>query len=345
MYFSNIFNVLILAGSYALLADPLLLAMSAYESYRRTVEIQFHSNLNVCRMDQVADGLLTLLLTAFAIKFIMVVLNPLSDYIYAIVTSTPYEKTEFNIASSIVSMLYLATISMLIFPYAPITIIIVPLMLFILLKWEKYIMLRLYRSPKRPWKAQKAGEVFSIFYLLSFFLVGVPSSTFFFSVSAFAKDCSIQDSYIHLCSNSTSMSNNVCGLRDSSVFFNLYSDPSYCPEGYPACICNYACGPFIYDNTNISPFRAQVESIFILDYIWQGLFTLPYGPWVIISVLFLTSTSLGNSLRVQTKSFAMKETALKTRMDALEASNKDKEKRLQKIKAIESQSNIRESFL
>ena len=345
MYFSNVFNVLILAGSYALLADPLLLAMNDYEYYRLLVEIQFHSNLNVCRMDQVAEGLLTLLLTSFAIKFMMVILNPLSDYIYAIVTGTPYEKTEFNIASSIVSMLYLATISMLIFPYAPITIVIVPIMLFILLKWEKYVMLHLYRSPKRPWKAQKAGEVFSIFYLLSFFLVGIPSSTFFFSVSSFAKDCSIQDSYTHLCSNSTNSTNNVCSLRDSSIFFDLYNDPTYCPEGYPACICNYACGPFINDNTNITPFRAKVESIFILDYIWEGLFSLPYGPWVIISVLFLTASSLGNSLRVQTKSFAIKETALKTRMDALEASNKDKEKRLQKIKAFESQSNIRESFM
>ena len=345
MYFSNIFNVLILAGSYALLADPLLLATNDYESYRRLVEIQFHSNLNVCRMDQVAEGLLTLLLTAFAIKFMMVILNPFSDYVYAIVTGGPYEKTEFSIASSIVSMLYLATISMLIFPYAPITIIIVPLMLFILLKWEKYIMLHLYRSPKRPWKAQKAGEVFSIFYLLSFFLVGIPSSTFFFSVSSFAKDCGIQDTYIHLCSNSTLDASNDCSLRESSVFYNLYSDTSYCSGGYPRCICTYACGPFVNDNNNIAPFRAKVESIYILNYIWEGLFTYPYGPWVIISVLFLTAASLGNSLRVQTKSFAIKETAMKTRMDALEASNKEKEKRLQKIKAIESHSNLRESFI
>lgn len=53
MYFSNTFNVLILAGSYALLADPLLLAQSGLDVYRRQVEIQFNAGLHVCRMDQV----------------------------------------------------------------------------------------------------------------------------------------------------------------------------------------------------------------------------------------------------------------------------------------------------
>jgi hypothetical protein len=81
MYFSNMFNVLILAGSYALLADPMLLAYPTFDYYRRLLEIQFHSNQSVCRMDQVAEGLFSLLLTAFAMKMLVVVLNPVSDYV------------------------------------------------------------------------------------------------------------------------------------------------------------------------------------------------------------------------------------------------------------------------
>lgn len=83
-------------------------------------------------------------------------------------------------------------LAMLMFPFAPLALIIVPLLFFLLLKWEKFVMLHLYRIPKRPWKAQKAGEVFSFFYLVSFFLVGIPSSAFFLSVTTFAKSCSIQ---------------------------------------------------------------------------------------------------------------------------------------------------------
>lgn len=298
-------------------------------------------------MDQVADGLFSLLLTAFGLKMLIVILNPLSDYIYALVFEIPYEKTAFDIASSIISMLYLATIAMLIFPYAPITIIIVPIMLAILIKWEKWVLLHFYRAPKRPWKAQKAGVVFSIFYLVSFFVVGFPSSTFFFSIATFPKSCEIQDAFINLCeSNSYNATSQSCSaLNTRSSYYDLYSNPSYCVGGYPSCICSSACGPFTLDSTNIAPFRTSILSIYGLDIVWAGLFTYPYGPWLLVSVFFLIAFLVANTMNVQYKVFAMKEQAMSSRIDALEASNKEKEKRLQKIKAFEARSSAHESFI
>lgn len=110
MYLSNIFNVVILAASYALLADPMLLGESQNVFLRRSLEITFNSSIHRCRMNQVAESLFTLLISAFVIKVVMMILNPLADILYNRVKGIAYQKTEFDIASGIVSMLYLATL-------------------------------------------------------------------------------------------------------------------------------------------------------------------------------------------------------------------------------------------
>ena len=152
---------------------------------------------------------------------------------------------------------------------------------------------------------------------------------------------------MHLCSDRPLISlNNTCSpLHTGSSYYDLYSRSDYCTTGYPNCICQYACGPFIGDNNNIEAFRAAIIDISGLDVVWSGLFTYPYGPWVLVVALLLTAFILRNTLRVQYKLFAMKEKALTARIDALEALNKEKEKRLQKIKAFDTRASLQESFI
>lgn len=80
-----------------------------------------------------------------------------------------------------------------------------------------------------------------------------------------------------------------------------------------------------------------------LDVVWAGLFQYPYGPWAVVIISVLSGLFLRNSLIVQQEVYIMKEQATRARIDALEASNKEKEKRLEKIKAFEA-ITTRDSF-
>lgn len=82
-----------------------------------------------------------------------------------------------------------------------------------------------------------------------------------------------------------------------------------------------------------------------LSIIWAGLFTYPYGPWLIITALFLCSFFLRNELKVKIKLHLSKEMMLSARIDALEESSKQREKQLQKIKALEARSSMNSSFI
>lgn len=64
-YLSDTLNLLILAFSYYLLADPVLFANYAWREY---FDVQYLGSAFSCRLDQVADGLYILVITNFITK-------------------------------------------------------------------------------------------------------------------------------------------------------------------------------------------------------------------------------------------------------------------------------------
>ena len=98
----------------------------------------------------------------------------------------------FEIVDSMVGRLNFAMIEMVRIPFAPQTIIVTPILLFLSVKLEKWITINLKNKPKRPWKAQKAGLVFTSFYMMSMVLIGLPVFFYFYYSHTFPKDCSIQ---------------------------------------------------------------------------------------------------------------------------------------------------------
>jgi gamma-glutamylcyclotransferase (GGCT)/AIG2-like uncharacterized protein YtfP len=64
-----------------------------------------------------------------------------------------------------------------------------------------------------------------------------------------------------------------------------------------------------------------------------------------VCAFLLAAFIIHNSLHVHNKVYRLKEKSLLSRIDALETSNLEKEKRIEKIKAFEAQANLRDSFI
>jgi hypothetical protein len=132
---------------------------------------------------------------------------------------------EFEAAQRIVETLKNHMLVMIAFPYVPHIVVILPIMQYISIKAD-YVWTLQYRSkPKRPWKAQKAGTVFSILYLCSIVVVGIPSAIFFLATKTFPKNCDIQDDNVGLCVSGLDAKNN-CLTDPGSPYYYLYGGPT-----------------------------------------------------------------------------------------------------------------------
>ena len=330
MYCSNTLNLLLLAFSYALLANPFLLGDQPY--FREALAVKPSSSFT-CRMDQAANGLFTLVVFSFIIKGMAMIASPMMRIAKGRLTLKPFVKEEFAIAQRIVETLNLISVVFLSFPYAPLSLVFLPFFLYITLKWEKYTTLRFQSKPKRPWKAQKAGTVFTMFYLISLFLIGIPSVIFFLATKTFPKNCDIQDDYVDLCAYHP-YSGNVCTTDIYSPYYDSYGDPSV--FRYPASICEKSCGPFVgVSGPNIIPFIEAIYTNSVLGGFYSALFYYPYLPWGLTIALFLILSLRNNSVDVIAYHSWSKERGLNTRILKLELEQKRQTKIIGRMRSIE----------
>eukprot|EP00596_Hydrurales_sp_CCMP1899_P008519 CAMPEP_0119037970 /NCGR_PEP_ID=MMETSP1177-20130426/6577_1 /TAXON_ID=2985 /ORGANISM="Ochromonas sp, Strain CCMP1899" /LENGTH=675 /DNA_ID=CAMNT_0006999889 /DNA_START=215 /DNA_END=2239 /DNA_ORIENTATION=- len=132
LFVSSTANLLLLSFSYALLASPFLLG--AQPEIRAALAITY-SPVYTCRLDQVANGLFTLVLFTFIIKMVTMIMLPVGKmYLFNSIGKT-YVKEEFKVAERIVETLHLISVVALSFPFAPLAIIFLPIFLFINFKW------------------------------------------------------------------------------------------------------------------------------------------------------------------------------------------------------------------
>jgi hypothetical protein len=345
MYLSNMMNLLILAISYAMLADPFMLADNHSYQLRLKVEQSFSNNFT-CRMNQAASGMFSLILTEFALNgLVYLAVGYLNVFLNRFIHSMA--KKQFNIAQRMVSLLYFVSLMTLTFPFAPLSVIFFPLMLSLRIKWEKYISLHFYSKPKSLWAPHKAGSFFAMFFLISILIVALPASVYFLSRTTFPKSCSLQDHDIGLCDgdlggggtgddDATLNSANICDLNVNSEYYNLYHKTSYC-SAYPLCICEDACGPFI-DNTNaFAPFRNSLQGIQVLDIFWEYVIKTSYGAWVISCLFYVIAKMRRNSIKVNSESYKEKEKNYETHIQSLENDKKKHEKIIQRLKLMDGQ--------
>lgn len=333
MYLSNMMNLLILAISYAMLADPFMLADNNSYSLRQRVEQKSSANYT-CRMNQAASGMFSLILTEFflngvvyfAVGYLNVFLN---RYIYSV------PKKEFNIAQRMVSLLYFVSLMTLTFPFVPLSVVFFPLMLILRIKWEKYVSMTLYSKPQSLWAPHKAGSFFAMFFLISILIVAIPASVYFLSRATFPKSCLIQDDDVGLCDGDIG-SDNTCDLNINSEYYKLYSKSSYC-SGYPACICEDACGPYVDSTNSFAPFRDSIQSVQVLGIFWDYIIRTSYGAWVLSCLFYVIAKMRRNTVKVNSDSFKEKEKSYEAHIMSLENDKKKHEKIIQRLKLMDGQ--------
>lgn len=342
LFLSNQLNVLLFVLSYMLLADPYLFSTNSYfTDIRGNVQVPYISGEFNCRMDSVEYQVLLLALTTWVTNILATISKGYMPFIKAWIFKTPREEIEqesFDIVESMVNLLNFAMIEMLRIAFAPQTLILTPIFLYVQVKVEKWIVYKLFNKPKRPWKAQKAGMVFSTFYLMSFIMVGFPVLIYFYQSKTFPKDCNIQDSSMHICSDA--LVNDVCTVSTSSNYFTAFSsggNNQYCygtSVAYPKCICQEACGPFVGSSYNLVPLRQAVASYTVLNYFWIWLIENPLGAWLLALCFFVAASTRKNTIKITVDSAENKVRNLETHIASLEAEKKKNAKLINKLKAI-----------
>lgn len=219
VFLSNQLNVLLFVLSYLLLADPYLFSTNTYiHNIRGNIENAYVTGEFNCRLDSVEYQLILLSLTTFLSNLFAVYMAGAGPYIMARLKSfftskkvTEVARTEFDIVEFMVNLLNFVMIEMVKIPFAPQILLFTPLFLYISFKWEKSVVFLYMNKPKRPMKAQKAGFVFSLFYTMSFIMIGISVVLYFFISKTFPKSCDIQ-----------------VIVDDSCCIFHIVLQPSIC---------------------------------------------------------------------------------------------------------------------
>ena len=323
MYLSNITNTLILAVSYLLLADPFLFA--EYPSFRLLLETEESGEFS-CRIDQCADAMFSLLLTNFFIQNATKLLIPWGKIQLQKFMKTSVIKAEpFEIEPSMINLFSYMSLVMITFPFAPLSLIFMPLAFFIKIKWEVWVMLRYNARPKKTWKAQNSGVIFTSFYLCTLMVIGLPAIFYFLSTNTFPKNCDIQDTYIDLCSDS--VTNDVCTTDPDSKFYSSYGTTTY-----PETICSGACGPFVSYDSTLTPFKLAVYDIPVAKYIWIAMFDTSYATWALVTILWILRSLSVNVVRVANEHEGEEKKRVATKIAELEAANRKAEKALERMR-------------
>jgi hypothetical protein len=326
MYVSNVLNTLLLAVSYVVLADPFLLADQ--QSLRNSFGIKVNDQFS-CRLDQVGQGLFTLVIFTWAIDCASLLAMPILYKIIAYIRKTNFEKIEFNVAQNMVKRLNFMGLVFLSLPFSPLTLVFTPFFLFFGFKWEKQVIKHYYAKPVRQWSGQKAGFVNAIVYFCSFLVIGITVSGYFLSSKTFAKSCDIQDQFVHLCTDDV-QDDNTCTTDPSSIYYAYYGSTQY-----PASICENACGPFIHSRHNFQPFLDTLKQYPALSYIWDICFDYSYVPWAVTIILALVISTTFNSLDVEKFSAYNHSLSLQSQLVLMDAECKKQERLIKRLKVLE----------
>lgn len=327
LYLASTLNGLLTVLSYLVLADPFLLAQ--YPRLRRSFGLDEDNSFS-CVLDQVAEGLFTLVGFTWAIDAAMLLIMPNANRLLAYLRKKEYVKPEFEVADQMVKRMNFVGLVFASFSFCPMTLIFVPIFLIIAFKYEKNVIKHFYVKPNRPWQGQKAGLVYISFYLASFVLVGVSVCAFFFTTKTFAKNCDIQDDGVHLCLGEVDSTSNVCTSNPSSEYYSAYK------TNYPASICEKSCGPFVRESSNLTPLHKAVEHLYGLQLLWDIFLVYPYLPWGLVLALSVALKIMNNSMDVIKYTASSNERSLETQIMALDAEKKRQEALLKKLQSIEA---------
>ena len=236
-----------------------------------------------------------------------------------------------------VSNLYFTALMLLVLPFSPICAFIFPVMFAIRIYFEKYVSLKYYSKPKSVWVDEKSGFTYIVFYLCTLVIVGIPFTMYVLSKMTFAKDCIMQDDHVSLCLDTVTAAN-TCTLDSASSYYAYFSSSTNCVSGYPACVCDHACGPFIAETNGFAIVKSTLKDVYILEYIYEYFLQYSFGAWLLVCLFFALSKMRKNSIEINAESAASKENEMFKQIELLENEKKKQEKLIARLKLLEIES-------
>jgi hypothetical protein len=358
MFFSNILNTLILSLSYLMLADPFLFAdwpimrnaLQLVESFKVTEGVR--DTVFTCRVDQAADAMFTLILSNFFIGLIsMLAWGYIPMWIYECFPSYlgQHEPFPFEVEPAMINLFNNMSLVMIVLPFAPLSMIFLPITVCVTLKMEVFVMMRFFGKPERTWKSHQSGVIFTSFYIVTSVIILLPAGIYFLSSTSFPKDCDIQDKGTDLCLSNTLVSNNdvyTCDLDSTNTYYyfwttrfktsrtNNIEEFVYTDQfTYPSEFCDNKCGPFVSYEYNLLPVREVVYQSSALQTIWKILFDGSYLAWLVVIIMVIQGYTRKNTQEVTKETDQAKEKVLTVQVEALEAERRRQEKIIVRLKA------------
>ncbi|KAG3114913.1 hypothetical protein PI125_g6007 [Phytophthora idaei] len=221
------------------------------------------------------------------------------EIVVAPTTESLVTKSEFLVPQKMVALLYSCTIALVAIPLAPTTALLCLFLHIANFKFDKFILMHLQRKPANPWGAKDADSFFIKFYFCTV-LIFLSFTHFFLLNTRLPKQCDIQDSNDDaICMpNSYNAAQKNCTIdptRSSSSYF-LYGPE--CLTGYPLCICEYACGPFIEVAKGYTPLLSYITSSGVASAFYSLVLGNNFVLWTLLFVFLLAIFFLRNSLTV-----------------------------------------------
>ncbi|EQC40512.1 hypothetical protein SDRG_02403 [Saprolegnia diclina VS20] len=353
LFLAQLLNILLQLWSYAMLLDPFLSSSSeqpiswlpfAYE-IRSNVMQKFKPDAYACRAEQVASGLVVLVVTNFVTpKVTALTLSGIFGLLRLVKRLRAKRKglelpptdtrSEFLIAPTMVALMSSCTLYAFAIPLCPSAGLVTVVLLTLSFKFDKLYLQAFMKKPNAPWSAKNAGVFFIKLYWCTV-AVYVTGMYWFLTNVHLPKHCDLQvRDAPFLCSSYASPSQ-TCVLNTTSPmsFFFQTSPTNECSAGYPGCVCATACGPFVNSTTGYSPVLNLVLTTdgvgFFADLATTGVTLL----WAIIVLLLMQVGLKANSIEATLLAGHVQDQEAKAMIAALlkKVAAQDKKLKLQKL--------------
>ena len=104
----------------------------------------------------------------------------------------PMEKAQFEVARSMVNLLFFQQLCFMSFPFCPFGTILIAMMSYASFKVEKYRLEGFMQKPKTPWSAKDAAAFFIKFFFITY-AISLGISLFILTSSSFPKACPLAE--------------------------------------------------------------------------------------------------------------------------------------------------------
>ncbi|KAL3660681.1 hypothetical protein V7S43_014435 [Phytophthora oleae] len=244
-------------------------------------------------------------------------------------TESLMAKSEFPVPQKMVALLYSCTIALVAIPLAPTTALLALLLHVANFKFDKFILMHLQKKPVNPWGAKDAGSFFIKFYFCTV-VIFLGFTHFFLLNSRLPKNCDIQDSSDDaLCeANSYDAIQKLCTIDPQKLSSSYFIDGSECSDGYPLCMCEYACGPFIEVSKGYTPLLNFITSSDVASVFYSLVLGNNFVPWALLFMFLLAIFFLRNSLTVYIMATLQREQDVALTFSSLRRKVKQLENRL-----------------